>query len=75
MLARKFDVEPSSIAFDRRQGRLAMKLQTVVPTYDEAAAIIHGWAVMSGCPDIRRLVVEIEVDATPLVPTIGGDAG
>ncbi|WP_428030375.1 hypothetical protein [Ancylobacter sp.] len=63
MLAHKFDVDSSSIAFDRQHGRLAMKLQPIVPTYDEAAAIIYGWGVMAGCPDIRRLVVDIEVDA------------
>ncbi|TCK28858.1 hypothetical protein EV667_2872 [Ancylobacter aquaticus] len=66
MLALKFDVDPSSIAFDRPQGRLAMTLHPVIPTYDEAAAIVYGWAVMSGCRDIRRLVVEIDVEAGPL---------
>lgn len=63
MLARKFDVDSSSIAFDRQRGHLAMTLRPLIPAYDEAAALAHGWGVMAGCPDIRRLVVNLEVDA------------
>jgi hypothetical protein len=62
MLARKFDVDSSSIAFDRQRGHLAMTLRPVVPNYDEAAALVHGWGVMAGCPDVRHLVVNLEVD-------------
>ncbi|WP_018387071.1 hypothetical protein [Ancylobacter sp. FA202] len=67
MLAHKFDIDSSSLSFDRQQGRLAMKLQPVVPDYDEAAVLVHGWGVMAGCPQVRRLVVDVvEVDAVPL---------
>ncbi len=62
MHARLFDVDTSSIAFDRRSGHLAMTLRPLTPAYDEAAALVHGWGVMAGCPDVRHLVVNLEVD-------------
>lgn len=62
MLARKFDIDSSSLAFDRQRGHLAMTLRPVIPNYDEAAALVHGWGVMAGCPDVRHLVVNLEVD-------------
>jgi len=63
MLARKFDVDDSSIAFDRDTGALIMTIEPASDTYDEAALLLHGWGVLAGCKALRRLVVTVVTPA------------
>jgi hypothetical protein len=41
---------------------LAVTVQPIVPEYDEAALVALGWGVMAGCPELRRLVIEVDLD-------------
>lgn len=68
MLARKFDIDSTSLNYDRGARQLAVTVQPIIPEYDEAALVALGWGVMAGCPELRRLVIEVEVDdlAAPL---------
>jgi len=63
MLARKFDIDDSSIAFDGETGTLTMTVHPVLATYDEAALLVHGWGVIAGCKGLRRLVVTVVAPA------------
>ncbi|MDF2809696.1 MAG: hypothetical protein K0S56_727 [Microvirga sp.] len=71
MLARKFDIDGTSLAYDRGARQLALTVQPIVPDYDEAALVALGWGVMAGCPELRRLVIDVELDdvALPLNST------
>lgn len=62
MHVRKFDINCGKLRFDRETRALAMTVQPIVAEYDEAALIRLGWGVMAGCPELRRLVIEVEVD-------------
>jgi len=62
MLARKFDIDSTSLNYDRGARQLAVTVQPIIPEYDEAALVALGWGVMAGCPELRRLVIEVEVD-------------
>jgi hypothetical protein len=62
MLARKFDIDSTSLAYDRGARQLVVTVHPIIPEYDEAALMQLGWGVMAGCPELRRLVIEVEVD-------------
>lgn len=62
MLARKFDIDSTSLVYDRGARQLAVTVQPIVPEYDEAALVALGWGVMAGCPELRRLVIEVDLD-------------
>lgn len=66
MLARKFDIDGTSLAYDRGTRQLAVTVQPIVPDYDEAALVALGWGVMAGCPELRRLVIDVEFDDVAL---------
>lgn len=68
MHVRKFDISCKKLRFDRETRALAMTVQPLAPDYDEAALIRLGWGVMAGCPELRRLVIEVEVDDGTVVP-------
>ncbi len=63
MLARKFDIDDSSIAFDRDTGALTMTVEAASDAYDEVALLVHGWGVLAGCKALRRLVVTVVTPA------------
>lgn len=71
MLTRKFDIDGTSLVYDRGARQLAVRVQPIVPDYDEAALVALGWGVMAGCPELRRLVIDVELDdvALPLNAT------
>ncbi|ADH89260.1 hypothetical protein Snov_1960 [Ancylobacter novellus DSM 506] len=68
MLDRKFDIDCSNLRFDRDTRALVVTVQPLAPEYDEAALVALGWGVMAGCPELRRLVIEVEVDDGAVVP-------
>lgn len=68
MIAAKFDIDSSSLVYDRHTRALAMTVQPIVAEYDESALLMQGWGVMAGCPELRRLVVTVEVDDDVAVP-------
>lgn len=68
MIAAKFDIDSSSLVYDRHSRTLAMTVQPIVTEYDECALVMQGWGVMAGCPELRRLVVTVEVDDDVAVP-------
>ena len=52
-------------AFDAATRTLEMTVQPLLPSYDEAALLVHGWGVLAGCKGLRRLVVTVEEPSEP----------
>lgn len=59
MLRYKFDIDPDSLAYDGQSRTLTMTVHPIVVSYDEGALFQLGWGVMSGCHQLRRLVVQV----------------
>lgn len=62
MLPQKFDIDSTSLAYDRGARQLAVTVHPIIPEYDEAALMQLGWGVMAGCPELRRLVIDVDLD-------------
>ena len=65
VLATKFDVDPSEVAFDENAQSLEMTVRPLLSIYDEAALIWLGWGLMAGSLKARRLAISIEPEEHP----------
>jgi len=64
MLRYKFDIDANNLAYDAHAKSLAMTVHPLVASYDEGALFQFGWGVMAGCRQLRRLVVNVELEDT-----------